>query len=149
MPLYFAYGANMDVAAMAARCPRSRPLGRARLARHRLVVMETGYASVVRDNRATVHGLMWDLALSDTPALDRYEDVARGRYRKLVLPVLRENSAGAAHALVYVGCTEREGAPRPGYMESVAAAARALELPAPYVAFLDSLISHAPARGAP
>ena len=27
MPLYFAYGANMDRAAMAERCPRSTPLG--------------------------------------------------------------------------------------------------------------------------
>ena len=27
MPLYFAYGANMDVAAMAQRCPNSKPLG--------------------------------------------------------------------------------------------------------------------------
>lgn len=149
MPLYFAYGANMDVAAMAARCPRSRPLGRARLARHRFIVMETGYASVTRDNRATVHGLLWDLALSDTPALDRYEDVARGLYRKLVLPVLRETTPGSAHALVYVGCAEREGAPRPGYMESVAAAARALTLPTPYVAFLDSLIPRAAGRAAP
>ena len=26
MPLYFAYGANMDVEAMARRCPRSKPL---------------------------------------------------------------------------------------------------------------------------
>ena len=38
MPLYFAYGANMNVAAMAARCPRSKPLGLAKLVRHRLVV---------------------------------------------------------------------------------------------------------------
>ncbi|HEY6732614.1 MAG TPA: gamma-glutamylcyclotransferase, partial [Roseiarcus sp.] len=27
MPLYFAYGSNMDVAAMARRCPRSKALG--------------------------------------------------------------------------------------------------------------------------
>ncbi len=33
MPLYFAYGANMDVAAMAKRCPSSKPLGLARLPR--------------------------------------------------------------------------------------------------------------------
>ncbi|RYE82539.1 MAG: gamma-glutamylcyclotransferase, partial [Hyphomicrobiales bacterium] len=35
MPLYFAYGANMDIAAMRERCPRSTPLGLARLPRHR------------------------------------------------------------------------------------------------------------------
>jgi gamma-glutamylcyclotransferase (GGCT)/AIG2-like uncharacterized protein YtfP len=138
MPLYFAYGANMDAAAMAVRCPRSRPLGRARLARHRFVVMETGYASVVADGRSHVHGLLWDLALSDTPALDRFEEVGRGLYRKAVLPVLRE-PVGRAQALVYLGCASREGAPAPGYIESVAAAARRLGLPGAYVAYLESL----------
>ena len=73
MPLYFAYGGNMDVAAMAQRCPRSKPLGLARLARHRLTVMREGWLTVVRDARSDVHGVLWDLALSDVPALDRFE----------------------------------------------------------------------------
>jgi gamma-glutamylcyclotransferase (GGCT)/AIG2-like uncharacterized protein YtfP len=140
MPLYFAYGANMDVAAMAGRCPKSRPLGRARLARHRFIVMEGGYASVMRDPRTNVHGVLWDLALADVPALDRFEEVARGLYRKAVQPVLRE-SAGPASALVYIGCATREGAPRPGYLEGVVAASQEWSLPAPYISYLESLIS--------
>lgn len=143
MPLYFAYGANMEVAAMAARCPKSRPLGLARLARHRFIIMETGYASVVRDPRTHVHGLLWDLALSDTPALDRYEDVRTGAYKKAVLPVLRA-PAGSVRAMIYLGCAAREGAPRPGYLESVIAAAHALGLPAPYISHLESRL---PVRG--
>lgn len=143
MPLYFAYGANMDVAAMAARCPRSRPVGLARLARHRFIVMEQGWASVLRDPRTHVHGLLWDLALADTPALDRYEEVGSGLYRKAILPVFRQ-PAGAVQAMVYVGCAEREGPPRPGYLEGVIAAARALGLPAPYISYLESRL---PARG--
>ena len=43
MPLYFAYGANMSVEAMARRCPRSKALGQARLERHRLAVMREGW----------------------------------------------------------------------------------------------------------
>lgn len=39
MPLYFAYGSNMDREAMRVRCPNSRALGRARLARHRFFIM--------------------------------------------------------------------------------------------------------------
>lgn len=143
MPLYFAYGANMDVAAMAARCPKSRPLGLARLARHRFIVMETGYASVIRDSRMHVHGLLWDLALADTPALDRYEDVRNGLYQKAILPVLRE-PVGSVRAMVYIGCAARESAPRPGYLESVIAAARALELPGPYISHLERSL---PVRG--
>ena len=41
MPLYFAYGSNMDVAAMAQRCPRSKLLGVARLPRHKVFIITT------------------------------------------------------------------------------------------------------------
>lgn len=140
MPLYFAYGANMDVAAMAACCPRSRPLGLARLARHRFIVMATGHASVVRAAKADVHGLLWDLALADVSPLDRYEEVTRGLYKKAVLPVLRAG-AGSVRALVYVGSVAQEGAAKPGYLENVISAARALGLPAPYISYLETLPS--------
>ena len=131
MPLSFAYGSNMDVAAMRARCPGSRPLGVARLPRHRFVIMREGYASVVRDPRGTVWGLLWDLALADVPALDRYEGVASGLYVKAQQPVL--TGAGAKRALVYLGRGGLGGTPRPGYLEGVVAAARAAGLPENYI----------------
>jgi len=144
MPLYFAYGANMDASAMAVRCPKSRPLGRARLARHRFIVMSAslaaGLASVVPDPRASVHGVLWDLAFADVAALDRYEEVARGLYRKTLLPVLRE-PLGSARALVYVGVATQEGAARPGYLENVIAAARDWRLPQSYLTTLESLLA--------
>ena len=62
MPLYFAYGANMDAAAMAQRCPVSRLIGGGHLPRHRFIVMREGYASVMRDPRRTVWGVLWELA---------------------------------------------------------------------------------------
>lgn len=131
MPLYFAYGSNMDRAAMAARCPASKPLGPARLARHRVVVLPEGYASVVRDPRRTTWGLLWDLALSDVRALDRYEEVTGGLYAKLTQPVLTD--CGPKRALVYVGRGAGGGTPRPGYVEAVVAAAADAGLPADYV----------------
>jgi gamma-glutamylcyclotransferase (GGCT)/AIG2-like uncharacterized protein YtfP len=135
VPFYFAYGSNMDIAAMARRCPASRPLGHARLARHRFAILQAGYATVVRDPNAAVHGLLYDLALADVATLDRYEDIARGLYRKLVQPVLRKEG-GPVRALVYVGSGPAEGQPKPGYMEGVIVAARAAGLPTPYLAFL-------------
>ena len=132
MPLYFAYGSNMDVAAMALRCPRSRALGPARLARHVFFIMEGGYASVRREARGEVYGVLWDLALSDMGALDAYEDVRSGLYRKLMQPVLRGQGA-CARALVYVGGSVTPAAPLPGYMESVLAAARAWGFPESYL----------------
>jgi len=125
---------------MAARCPRSRLLGRGRLARHRFFVMACGYASVTPDPRASVHGLLWDLAPADIPALDRYEEAARGLYQKTLLPVLRE-PVGSARALVYVGRERLEGAPAPGYLETAIEAARAAVLPAAYIDYLAAIAS--------
>ena len=84
MPLYFAYGSNMDEAAMAGRCPRSKALGAAILHRHRFVIMPEGYASVVRDPRSSVYGLLWDVALADVTSLDQYESVDSGLYKKVI-----------------------------------------------------------------
>lgn len=137
----------MDANAMAARCPRSRPLGRARLARRRFVVMETGFASVAHDPRANVHGVLWDLALADVPALDRFEEIARGLYKKVTKPVLRE-SGGPVSALVYIGCVSREGPPRPGYIEGVICAAREWDLPMAYISYLQSFVTQR-VQGAP
>ncbi len=138
MPLYFAYGSNMDAAAMQTRCPRSKPLGVGRLMRHRFFIMQGGYASIIRDPRRDVHGVLWDLALADLRALDAYENVASGLYRKVLQPVLRA-SGGSARALVYVGHTTVGGAPLPGYMDQVIAAAHTWTLPAPYLRDLEAL----------
>jgi len=130
MPLCFAYGSNMDLAAMRARCPASRPLGAARLLRHRFFVTADGYASVARHPQGVVWGLLWEVALSDMPALDRYESVATGLYAKTVQPVV--TAAGPRRAILYVARAARPGPPRPGYMESVLEAAAAAGLPAEY-----------------
>ena len=142
MPLYFAYGSNMDAAAMRARCPKSRPLGLARLARHRLALMADGHATVVRDPNNAVHGVLYDLAQSDVAALDRYEEVSRGLYIKANQPVLRAEGA-PARALVYIGrgAPSAEAKPKPGYVEGILCAAREAGLPAAYVGFLTGLLS--------
>lgn len=130
MPLYFAYGANMDAGAMALRCPGSVLIGQGRLNRHRFIVMREGYASVVRDSSATVWGVLWDLRLADMPALDRYEGVAGGLYVKAYQPVVTKG--GIKRALIYLGGSATVGIPRPGYLEAVLAAAEAAQLPPVY-----------------
>ena len=136
MPLYFAYGANMDTDAMARRCPISKPLGVARLARTRFAIMTNGWGNVVADPRRAVHGVLWDLALSDVKTLDAYEDVGRGLYAKIIQPVIKAEG-GSSRALVYVGKGEG-GAPRPEYISNIIAAARAWSLPPAYIAELET-----------
>lgn len=130
MPLYFAYGSNMDALAMKDRCPNSRAVGPARLMRHRFFVMEDGYASVIRDPRRVVWGVLWDLALSDVPALDRYESLSTGLYTKALQPVL--SPQGPRKAMIYLGRSAKPGLPKAGYMEAVLQAAEAAGLPFEY-----------------
>ena len=131
MTLYFAYGANMDAAAMAVRCPVSRLIGGGQLPGYRFIIMREGYASVVRDPRRTVCGVLWKLASDDIPALDRFEGVAGGLYTKAALPVRAPD--GTRRALIYLGCSTAPGRPRPGYLEAVVAAACAAQLPPIYI----------------
>jgi gamma-glutamylcyclotransferase (GGCT)/AIG2-like uncharacterized protein YtfP len=146
MPLYFAYGSNMDRAAMASRCPASTPLGAARLMRHRFIITADGYASVLRDPGRTVWGVLWELALADVPALDRYEDVRTGLYRKAMQPVLTER--GPRRALIYLGRNAEPGLPAPDYLGGIVAAAREAALPGDYVRELEAWTPGAP-RAAP
>lgn len=139
MPLYFAYGLNMDVAGMARRCPRSTALGLARLPRHRFIVTTDGYASVVRDPRESVHGVLWDCALGDIRTLDKFEELASGLYVKINQPVIVEG--GAKRALIYIGRSGTPGRPKPGYLEQVVAAAKEWSLPETYVAGMTQCLS--------
>ena len=137
MPLYFAYGSNMDAGAMARRCPRSKALGLARLERHRLALMREGWLTAVRAPTSAVHGVLWDLALSDIPALDRYEGVAQGLYVKLTQAVIAEQ--GPKQAIVYFGVNSGPGVPRAAYIAEVLAAARSWPLSAEGVEALERL----------
>jgi hypothetical protein len=141
MPLYFAYGSNMDVEAMARRCPRAKPLGLARLARHRLAIMREGWLTAARDSKSDVHGVLWDVAFADMRALDQYEGLAGGLYAKAVQPVIGER--GAKQALVYFGANSGPGVAAAEYIAGVLAAARHWRLPAAAIARLESFAAAA------
>jgi hypothetical protein len=132
--LHFAYGSNMHRAVMHKHAPAAVPLGAARLMNYRFIITADGYASVEPAQAQTVHGLLWRLTPRDRVTLDAWENIAGGLYRAETLPVLE---AGRRRpALVYVARRRPIGLPKPGYMEVVVAAGRALELPAEYIAAL-------------
>lgn len=130
MLLHFAYGSNMSRALMR-RCPTAREVGPAMLENHRFIITRDGYASVLPRPGAVVHGVLWRLGPRDLAALDRYEGVDSGLYRRATLPVRACTRRVAA--LVYVARSRRAGRPKPGYQALVVAAARDLNLPRDYV----------------
>jgi gamma-glutamylcyclotransferase (GGCT)/AIG2-like uncharacterized protein YtfP len=131
MTLYFAYGTNMDCAGMRLRCPEARGLGTATLDGWRLLVMRDGYVSIAPRAGACVHGVLWRLGPRDLAALDVYEAVDAGLYRRQALNVMHGGQSRAAET--YVGCSDAQGRPRPGHMPLVIAAAESWGLPAAYL----------------
>ena len=136
MTLYFAYGANMERAAMRARCPAAVALGPARLTGWRYVIA-SGYGSVAPAAGAAVFGVLWRLTPRDLAALNIFESLDSGLYRRVALTV--EQDGRATRALVYVGRQGGRPRPMPGYQERVVAAATAWQLPMRYIAALRRL----------
>lgn len=136
MKPYFAYASNMDLEQMARRCAGAVLAGVAMLPGRRFIVTREGYGSVVPDSAGTVHGVAWQLTEADERALDAYEGVPEGLYRKEMELVHPRAQAKPLEALVYVARERARGTPQPGYMEAVVRAARWHGFPAAYLAEL-------------
>ncbi len=129
--LHFAYGSNMSTALMRRRCPSAVALGQARLTGWRYVITRDGYGSVVPASGDEVYGVLWRLGPRDLAALNAYESLASGLYRRRMLNVLYRGRRFSA--LTYLGRDGAGGRPKPGYQDLVVAAAREWDLPASYV----------------
>jgi gamma-glutamylcyclotransferase (GGCT)/AIG2-like uncharacterized protein YtfP len=143
MTFYFAYGANMNRRAMAKRCPQAKPLGIAMIGGYRFVIGSGGYASLARAPGHCVHGVLWRLTPRNLAALDAYESIDTGLYRRAVLPV--RFGGRTSPALLYLGRRPGQGRPRRDYLQAVIAAARDWKLPPGYIARLERCTARAPA----
>jgi hypothetical protein len=132
--LHFAYGSNMSRMLMLRRCPTAVPLGAARLDGWRFIVTRDGYASIVPAPGEVVQGVLWRLTPRDLAAVNAYESLDSGLYRRRVLPVTHGRQR--LSALVYIGQERRAGRPRPGYQDLVVQAARDWHLPEAYIRVL-------------
>jgi gamma-glutamylcyclotransferase (GGCT)/AIG2-like uncharacterized protein YtfP len=130
MTLYFAYGANMERAAMGRRCPAAQALGLARLRGWRYMIAQ-GYGSVAPAPGSSVHGVLWRLTPRDLAALNAFESLDSGLYRRALLTV--EAGPHRVRALVYVGRRRGKCRPMPGYQERLVAAAQDWQLPRLYI----------------
>jgi len=130
--LYFAFASNMVAAQMAERCPGAEPRGVAALEGHRFRIGRRGYATVIGEPGASVYGVLWDLSPQHEAALDVYEGVRHGLYRKVWLSV-RLADGTEQRAIVYVDGDAARGNAVAGYMEKVVSAAEAHGLPTAYI----------------
>jgi hypothetical protein len=131
MTLYFAYGSNMNRVAMQRRSPTARAIGPGRLDGYRFFVGLDGWGSVMPSSGDTVHGVLWQLAPRDVTALNAYELLHKRLYDVRWLPVCR--GVTRMSAMIYLLRRRTPGRPKPGYVEMIAASARAWKLPEDYV----------------
>ncbi len=96
---YFSYGSNLSVAAMKARCPAAVPISKAALPDHRLVFRT--WADVEPCPGHSVPGVLWTVTATCEAALDLYEDVSGGLYRRLAVLVRRDGVPEPVSALIY------------------------------------------------
>ena len=137
VPLYAAYGSNMDPGQMLERAPCSPMAGTGWLVGWRLTFggedlgWEGALATVVEESDAQVFVVLYDVSPLDERLLDRWEGAELGLYRKIRLRV--HTLEGSVLAWLYVLDAYEGGLPSARYLGVTADAAEAAGAPADYV----------------
>jgi gamma-glutamylcyclotransferase (GGCT)/AIG2-like uncharacterized protein YtfP len=138
--MYAAYGSNMDPAQMARRCPHSPQHGTGWLQDWRLTFggadlgWEGSLATVVEDQGHQVFVVLYELSEPDEQALDRWDGVTLGYYRKAKVRIATLD--GDVLAWLYVLNDYEGGVPSARHLGILADAAEAAGAPWDYVAEL-------------
>lgn len=137
MTLCFAYGANMDPVHMRERCPGAIRLGLATVPDHAFGIAAGGFGMLRPKPGSIVRGVLWRLQPSDETALDEFEGVATGFYRKGVIPVVTD-AGRTVDAMFYAPSDTSPGTAAAGYLERILEVGEELGFPAEYLAELRS-----------
>ena len=136
---YFAYGSNMDEGQMQQRCPGAKNISVAKLLGYRFDLDSEGFATVLTTPNTEVWGMLWEISDDNKEILDRYEGVAKGSYRPVVMPVAHE--VGITDALVYMSCRGRNTGKRTqGYLEKIMLAVDHWQLPEWYISYVRTFL---------
>lgn len=140
VPLYAAYGSNMDPTQMIERAPHSPLTGTGWLMDWRLTFggedygWEGALATIVEDPDAHVFTVLYDVSPEDERQLDQWEGSEFGMHKKLRLRV--QTLDGPVLAWLYVLDAYEGGLPSARYLGVMADAAEAAGAPEDYVAKL-------------
>lgn len=145
LPPYFAYGSNMASSQMAERCPGAVSLGIARLPGYRLAFDAWSnrrgglVADVLPEPGSEVWGVLWEITGEHAEALDRYEGVARGQYRRESVQV--DSPPGeTVDAFAYVICDPGEDGPTTdAYRDILLEGAREYGLPPEWIQAIETV----------
>lgn len=116
MTIYFAYGSNMNKRQMRVRCPNAKPIGAFYLDDAQLVFR--GVADIVPKPGARAFGAIWKLTPACEAALDRYEGIEHGMYRKVYVD-LAKPIQGEHEMMFYVMNSHGIMPPSEGYLDGI------------------------------
>ncbi|QNN53685.1 gamma-glutamylcyclotransferase family protein [Nocardioides mesophilus] len=142
MPLYAAYGSNMDPRRMGERCPHSPLRTTGWLLGWRLTFggedlgWDGALATLVEDPIEQVFVALYDVSDEDAGRLDSWESADSGLYRRTRVRV--DTLIGEQVAWTYVLDAYEGGLPSAIYLGIIAEAAQAADAPDDYVAALRS-----------
>lgn len=134
---YFAYGSNMNTNQMTDRCPKSVLKGKAKVSGYRFIINGRGVASIIPDSDGIVYGVLWEIDKLDEGALDEYEGIKWGTYKKVELN-LDSNTSMVVKALIYIAEDNTPGIARDNYIEKIIDAAKQHGFPGLYIEELES-----------
>jgi gamma-glutamylcyclotransferase (GGCT)/AIG2-like uncharacterized protein YtfP len=143
VPLYAAFGSNMDPARMGSRCPHSPLRTTGWLVGWRLTFggEEHGWdgalPTIVEDPLEQVYVAVYDVTDEDVSRLDVLESADTGLYRKIRVRV--STMLGEQLAWAYVLDAYEGGLPSASYVGILADAAEAADAPQDYVQTLRAL----------
>lgn len=130
--LYFAYGSNLNVEQMRARCPKAIPLGNFYLRNNRLVFR--GVADCIEMSGAVCPGGIWSITSECEKALDRYEGYkmskpSEGMYYKEIIEVCNADNEVSAELMIYRMNSTGIMPPSQNYYDTIADGYRNFRLP--------------------
>ncbi len=137
MPIYAAYGSNMDPAQMHQRCPHSPVRGPAWLTGWRLTFgaedlgWDGALPTLVEDELSSVFVLLYDVTDADAAELDAWEGADIGLYTKLRVRVA--SLEGDEVVWTYVLLAYEGGLPSASMIGAIADAAEQAGAPSDYV----------------
>lgn len=135
---YFAYGSNMIEAQMSERAPAARLVGTAHLDGYIFIIAAGGHASIIASPGRTVYGLLWEITAQCMTALDCFEGVAKGIYRKETMTVTA--ITGPISTLVYIAADNTHGKNKYGARwQQILNSSRRHGFPSAYIAALEAL----------
>jgi hypothetical protein len=144
---YFAYGSNMLTEWLRARCPSAKEIGVAVVSGYALEFSKrsrdgSGKATIVRSNKSEEHvfGVVFEVAISQRPALDKVEGVGSGYDRINDLLARLQQGREMLRAATYIATdVDRTLQPYDWYRALVIAGALQHTLPTEWIGMLEQV----------